>query len=367
MNNFSDKVKQKLKYYVYALIDPRNNEIFYIGKGINDRVFQHETEKQYGVEGSKHRRIDSIKNSGNEVKKVIILYGLTEEAAFAAEAALINVMEFLTPDKITNVVSGHHADPVMTVEEIERFYGAEMLTENDIYHNLLVIKINSLYNYNMSDREVMDCARGHWVINTNNADKVDYLVAVYHGMVVGVYENMKWYPSGVETEFYPRLCEDNLKLSNRKYCTCTPALRAKYLNKNISSLVKDTQNPISYIWGRKNSVEVLQPYYDLFCGRIEKDMRMFEDDFGRDMVKMGFEMDCFERYKALGKPEEVLYSNDRQRITEVIKDVDYLTATSMLFSQWRYLTHWAYMDYCRYEEDTEFFKSVLEKIFELSK
>ena len=40
MNGFSDKVKQKLGYYVYALADPRDNKIFYIGKGINNRVFQ---------------------------------------------------------------------------------------------------------------------------------------------------------------------------------------------------------------------------------------------------------------------------------------------------------------------------------------
>lgn len=39
MNGFSDKVKQKLGYYVYALADPRDNKIFYIGKGINNRIF----------------------------------------------------------------------------------------------------------------------------------------------------------------------------------------------------------------------------------------------------------------------------------------------------------------------------------------
>lgn len=249
---FSDVVKRKLQNYVYALIDPRNSEIFYIGKGIDDRVFKHEREKNFVVEGSKHCRIDSIKNSGKEIKKVIILHGLTKKEAFAAEAALINLMKYIAPDKLTNIVLGHHAAPVMTVEEIERFYGAEMLTEKDIFHNLLVIKINSLYDYNMTDREIMDCARGHWVINSENAEKADYLVAVYHGIVVGVYENMKWYPSGVKTEFYPRLSDENLQLTNRKYCTCISAPSSEYLNKNISAIVKDAQNPISYIWGKKS-------------------------------------------------------------------------------------------------------------------
>ena len=55
MNGFSDKVKQKLGYYVYALADPRDNKIFYIGKGINNRIFQHE------------EKLDNSKNSEIEV------------------------------------------------------------------------------------------------------------------------------------------------------------------------------------------------------------------------------------------------------------------------------------------------------------
>ena len=35
MNFFSEKALQSLNgYYVYALIDPRNDNVFYIGKGI---------------------------------------------------------------------------------------------------------------------------------------------------------------------------------------------------------------------------------------------------------------------------------------------------------------------------------------------
>ena len=38
---FRQKVKEPLGYYVYALVDPRNSKIFYIGKGKENRVFQH--------------------------------------------------------------------------------------------------------------------------------------------------------------------------------------------------------------------------------------------------------------------------------------------------------------------------------------
>ena len=38
---FNQSVIDKLNYYVYCLVDPRNNRIFYIGKGHGNRVFQH--------------------------------------------------------------------------------------------------------------------------------------------------------------------------------------------------------------------------------------------------------------------------------------------------------------------------------------
>lgn len=40
-NKFSPEVESKLQYYVYALVDPRTDQIFYVGKGVGNRVFQH--------------------------------------------------------------------------------------------------------------------------------------------------------------------------------------------------------------------------------------------------------------------------------------------------------------------------------------
>ena len=34
-------VAEQLKWYVYRLIDPCNGETFYVGKGQDDRVFDH--------------------------------------------------------------------------------------------------------------------------------------------------------------------------------------------------------------------------------------------------------------------------------------------------------------------------------------
>ncbi len=39
--SFPSDVAAKLKFYVYRLIDPRNGETFYVGKGKGNRVFSH--------------------------------------------------------------------------------------------------------------------------------------------------------------------------------------------------------------------------------------------------------------------------------------------------------------------------------------
>ena len=51
INQFPAEVAEKLKTYVYRLIDPRNGETFYVGKGKGGRVFSH-------IHGDLNRRLE---------------------------------------------------------------------------------------------------------------------------------------------------------------------------------------------------------------------------------------------------------------------------------------------------------------------
>lgn len=60
-NKFTPEVESKLQYYVYALVDPRTDQIFYVGKGVGNRVFQHIADAENKNAYSTSEKLDQIR------------------------------------------------------------------------------------------------------------------------------------------------------------------------------------------------------------------------------------------------------------------------------------------------------------------
>ena len=259
---FSEKAVEQLNgFYVYALIDPRNNQVFYIGKGIGNRVFSHEIEsgKSPKSEKAKLKRIQEIEAAGHEVKRVIVNWGMTESEAFAAEAALINMLSFLSADMLTNAVAGHHVHEAMTVEDFDLLYGAEHLKPEDIRHSIMVIKTNKLYRKGMNPKELYDIVRGNWRASMVSIQKrnVEYVFGVFNQLIVAVYKPDEWHYvyDRIDVPQIEDLDEETLERGkDRVYFVCQDYEHLDknqqfYLHKSIADLKvnQSSQNPITYL------------------------------------------------------------------------------------------------------------------------
>ena len=82
-------------FYVYSLIDPTTNKVFYIGKGKGNRLYKHVNDVKNGRHPNKRNKylfntINKILTGGFDVRYLKIQEGLTEQEAFVKEKRVIS-------------------------------------------------------------------------------------------------------------------------------------------------------------------------------------------------------------------------------------------------------------------------------------
>jgi len=113
-----------MRFYVYKLIDPRNGEAFYVGKGTGRRMYHHVAEARKGaLKGNlpKLERIRSILADGREPRASIVQRFDSEQEALDYEALLIATLPGLT-----NILARGGGGWSITAEEYNRRQKAKM-------------------------------------------------------------------------------------------------------------------------------------------------------------------------------------------------------------------------------------------------
>ena len=90
-------------YYVYELIDPRTDKVFYVGKGCRNRIDEHEQEARKGRQSRKCDVIREIEACGLVVTKKKVSHYQNEQDAYDAEAELVEVYGLAN---LTNLIPG---------------------------------------------------------------------------------------------------------------------------------------------------------------------------------------------------------------------------------------------------------------------
>lgn len=244
---FDEKTEKHMGYYVYMLIDPRNDKPFYIGKGVNNRVFDH---IKFAINNPTYNseKCDKIREIGAEnVKHVILTHGLaSEKDAYRIEAIAIDLLSF-SGIQLTNEVSGHHISEsgIMTTEEIIRLYSAQQL--NSIGDDCIIININGQYDRAMGSNGIYMATKEIWRIAQWRLKKIKYVLSEYRGLIVEVFEVNNWYPK-------ERPYGMNTKKAGQYYLgygfdgqIAKKNVRDLYINKSIAhKKARGKANPITY-------------------------------------------------------------------------------------------------------------------------
>ena len=188
---FSSFVVDQLGHYVYLLSDPRTGEIFYVGKGIGNRVFAHAADAlRDSRESDKLDRIRSIHAAGLEVQHELLRFGLDERTAFEVEAAAIELLDL---DDLTNEIGGHHIGERgrMTTDVAISLFDAQPVDE--ITESALLIRIPRLWYPSMPAEELFEVTHGWWRVGPRRA-QASYAFAISRGVIREVYRIASWRP-----------------------------------------------------------------------------------------------------------------------------------------------------------------------------
>ncbi len=245
---FDQKTIEEIKFYVYALFEPEQPRVpFYIGKGKGNRVFSHangvDPASCEEIRSTKIEKIKQIINSKQKVNHVIIQYGLTSEEALLVESALIDMLNHMLPDTLTNLVSGHgSAENFIDANELANDFSAEPIKYDG--ECLLLIKIEKMWTdllqrygteSQIPPHEIFEATRKSWKINMERAAGAKYVLSVARGLVRAVYEEVVW----EECPSHP----------GRKEFKGNNSIKGSvYINKSVAHLfMRGAQTPIRYI------------------------------------------------------------------------------------------------------------------------
>jgi hypothetical protein len=251
--SFPAEVCEALGNYVYRLIDPRNGETFYVGKGKGNRVFQHAmgvkataAEDEESILGPKYDRIRAIKNAGLDVVHVIHRHGIHDKAVFEVEAAVIDAYPGLS-----NIQGGHGSGdrgPMNHRQLLDKF--ALPTLEDAPKEKLILININALED--LKDRaSIYEQVRFAWRLSRARAEKADYVLAVVRGVVIGAFKANEW-KRATRSNFpeVPHAKNDDTERYAFRGTEAPPEIWERFVGQSgkriASESLRHVQNPIRY-------------------------------------------------------------------------------------------------------------------------
>lgn len=217
--NFDEQEKNHIGRYIYALKDPRDSKIFYIGQGIGNRMFDHFNEAEEVLKGnraptSKTLRIIDIWDNDEDVDCFFITVKIPDEVtANKLESAAADAVSLSQNGPVLN----DNATPdssLLTIEQLKDF-ACKPVNPTKPYTNVFVFPI---HNALAEGRDVYDACRSAWTIaeKHRNLASDSIAVALAGGIAKGAFRIRKWILRGdgkceFEGESVEDFCNSNFQ------------------------------------------------------------------------------------------------------------------------------------------------------------
>ena len=235
---FPPEVIARLRTYVYRLIDPRNGETFYVGKGQGNRVFAHIREQVDGDDpNEKLKRIRDIHLAGFEVAHVIHRHGMDDKTAFEVEAALMDAYPGLS-----NIAGGRgNAEfGAAHAREIVRRYSAEPA---EFTHRAVLISVNR----SAAEASLYEATRYAWKVSLKKVQQAEVVLATLQGLIVGAFVADEWLPATPEHFPAREPVPGRFGFVGKE---APPAIWSQYVGKRVPDAYRKpgAANPVKYTW-----------------------------------------------------------------------------------------------------------------------
>ena len=187
----------ELKHYVYAYVDPRDDRVFYIGKGRGSRALSHLSDVK---DSDKTQRISDLTRLGLEPRIEMIRYGLeTDQEAAAIEASCIDAIGV---NNLTNEIKGK-GSRAFGRKNIQEVFSTISSEDAHIEDPVLLIRIPKTFYYGIGEEELYENTRGTWNKLPKNYKNARLALAIYDHVIQEVYEIAGWFQAGT-TQYFTR-------------------------------------------------------------------------------------------------------------------------------------------------------------------
>lgn len=193
--------KEKLGNYIYALIDPRDRKMFYVGKGVGDRMFEHFKEaedchKNNKIASSKIIRILDIWNNDEDVEWAIICHSVDKSRIFEIESAVYNAVSVSQNGSLLNSSVTPHSS-LLNKDDVKAL-AAKPINPEVAYKTVFVFPIQNALEKGGGEYEA---TRRAWYVKQEYQKIPSFAVGVSQGISKGSFRIKSWHVYHEKHEF----------------------------------------------------------------------------------------------------------------------------------------------------------------------